>query len=211
MENSNPIAVFTIKRLSIYLRSLLQLKNEGKHYVSSIEIAELNGFTSAQVRKDLSVFGNFGVKGKGYNIDNLITGLNRILGLNKKISVSLFGLGRLGEALLENKGFQRQGFEFVAIFDIDRTKIGRKFNNIVVHHPDELPQIASKLKIDIAIVTVPNENAKKTLQSIVEARIRGIFNFTDARIQLPEGFYMQNVNLAGELETISYFISQKNK
>ncbi|RKZ35146.1 redox-sensing transcriptional repressor Rex [bacterium] len=210
-EYHGPTPVATVERLSVYLRTLQEAKKEGKEFISSIQIGNRNGFTSAQVRKDLSCFGNFGRKGKGYHIDTLISSLRNILGLGKKWKVALMGLGNLGEALAGHKGFQKSGFDIVAIFDIDTEKIGTKYKDIPVYHPEKLSEIAGKENIEIAIIAVPNSAAKKSIQRVVDANIKGILNFTNVRLPLEKEFVMKNINLASELETISYYLTHPDR
>jgi len=173
-----------------------------------MKIGQRNGFTSAQVRKDLSCFGNFGQKGKGYYIPSLIKQLRSILGLSQKWNIAIMGLGHLGQAFVGYKGFQKSGFNIVAIFDTDENKIGTKYNGIPVHHPDDLKRIAKNKDIQIAVITVPSSVAKASIQRVIDAKIKGILNFTDVRISLDNEFVMKNVNLVGELETIAFYITR---
>ena len=199
--------ISTVQRLSVYLRTLKEAKSEGADFISSIEIAERNGFTSAQVRKDLSCFGSFGKKGKGYNIDSLIASLEYIIGLGKPWRVALIGLGHLGEALVGHKGFHRSGFDIVAIFDIDREKIGTEHNGIPVYNPAILMEIAEQKNIQIAVIAVPTESAKRAIQEVIDAGIKGILSFSEVRVPMPKGFVLKNVNLAAELETICFYLT----
>ncbi len=207
-EYYGPTPLATVNRLSIYLRTLEEAQSEGHKYISSKSIAERNGLTSAQVRKDLSCFGNFGRKGKGYHIQSLIQRIRSILGINRKWNVAIVGLGHLGEALAGYKGFQRSGFDIVAIFDIDENKIGKKYNGIPIFHPDDMKKVINRKNIQIAIISVPASAAKNSIEKLVDAGIEGILNFTDVRVSTKDEFVIKNVNLAGELETIAYYITR---
>ncbi len=199
--------VATVERLSVYLRTLEEVRSEGKEYISSKEIGERNGFSPAQVRKDLSCFGNFGRKGKGYQIDILLDTLREILGVNQRWNTAIMGLGYIGKAFANSKTIAKSNFDIQAIFDIDEKKTGKKYNGIPVFGIDDLPEIAEKMKIQIAIISVPSAVAKLSIQRVLSAGIPGILNFTEARIPLGKNFVMKNMNLAGELETIAYFLS----
>lgn len=207
-EYLGPTPLATVERLSVYLRTLEEAKNEGFEYISSEEIGRRNGFTSAQVRKDLSCFGNFGKKGKGYHIDTLIGRIRKILGLDRRWNVALMGLGNLGEALVHYQGFKKSGFDIVAIFDIDPKKIGKQYEGIEVYHPDKLPEVKVEKNIEIAIIAVPDKAAKASINRVIEAGIKGILNFTSVRLPISEEYIIKNVNLAAELETISYYLTR---
>ncbi len=207
-EYLGPTPLATVERLSVYLRTLEEAKNEGLEYISSEELGQRNGFTSAQVRKDLSCFGNFGKKGKGYHIDTLITHIRKILGLNRRWNVALMGLGNLGEALVHYQGFKKSGFDIVAIFDIDPNKVGKKYEGIQVYHPDELKKVKEEKNLEIAIIAVPDSAAKASINRVIEVGIKGILNFTSIRMPVSEDYIIKNVNLAAELETISYYLTR---
>lgn len=207
-EYLGPTPLATVERLSVYLRTLEEAKSEGLEYISSEEIGQRNGFTSAQVRKDLSCFGNFGKKGKGYHIDTLIGRIRKILGLDRRWNVALMGLGNLGEALVHHQGFKKSGFDIVAIFDIDPKKIGKKYEGIEVYHPDRLPEVKVEKNIEMAIIAVPDKAAKASINRVIEAGIKGILNFSSVRLPISEEYIIKNVNLAAELETISYYLTR---
>ncbi|MCD6124550.1 redox-sensing transcriptional repressor Rex [bacterium] len=196
----------TVERLSVYLRTLKEALAEGKDYIVSTEIARRNGFTPAQVRKDLSCFGSFGVKGKGYDVKELIERLEEILGINRRWNVAIVGLGNIGKALVKYKGLKKTGFDVVAIFDIDPNLVGKTYRGIQVYHTDEIGKVAKKNDIQIAIVAVPKEAAKEAIKKVIDAGIKGILNFTEVRVPIPEGFFLKNVNLLGELESITYYM-----
>lgn len=207
-EYLGPTPLATVERLSVYLRTLEDAKQEGLEYISSEELANRNGFTSAQVRKDLSCFGSFGVKGKGYHIDTLIGQLRKILGLDRRWNVALMGLGNLGEALVKYQGFKKSGFDIVAIFDVDPKKIGKEYEGIPIYPPEKLQEIKKEKGIEIAIIAVPDKAAKESIARVIDAGIQGILNFTSIRVPVSEQYIIKNVNLAAELETISYYLTR---
>lgn len=206
-ESLGVTPISTVQRLSVYLRTIKRAKADGRDFISSSEIANINGYTPAQVRKDFSCFGSFGRKGKGYHIDTLIAQLENILGLGSRWRAALIGLGHLGEALAGHKGFHRSKFDIVAIFDTDPEKIGTKYQGIPVYSPEKLTQVAKIEKIAIAIIAVPMEAAEKAIMNVVNAGVRGILSFSEVRVNLPEGFILRNVNLAAEMETVSFYLT----
>ena len=199
----------TIRRLSVYTRCLLQLEEDGVKTISSQELAERFNLNSAQVRKDLAYFGEFGVRGIGYYVAGLKTELQRILGLDREWPVVLVGFGNLGSALFHYKGFGRQGFRIAAIVDDDPAKVARE----VV---DAVPVIASRdvarevkaRAIQIAIVAVPSESAQVVTDQLVGAGIKAILNFAPARIKVPRDVRLKNVDLSIELETLSFYLAR---
>ena len=205
-QSMGAMSLPTVERLSVYLRTLKEALEEGKDYIISTEIARRNGFTAAQVRKDLSCFGSFGVKGKGYDVKELIERLEEILGINRRWNVAIVGLGNIGKALVKYKGLKKAGFDVVAIFDIDPNLVGKTYRGVQVYHTDEIGKVAKKNDIQIAIVAVPKEAAKEAIKKVIDAGIKGILNFTEVRVPIPEGFFLKNVNLLGELESITYYM-----
>ena len=199
--------VATIPRLSFYYRALMQ-KSDAQ-FVSSQELAELTGSSAAQVRKDFAYFGQFGAPGKGYRVDFLKNSITRILGVNKKWSVALVGIGNLGSALLSYKGFPRQGFQIVAAFDNDEQKIGKNFAGIVIQNIAVLKDEIKLKKIKMAVVTVPQQAAQEVIDRLVESGIKAIINFAPIRPGVPKSVEVHNIDLSIELERLAYFLSSK--
>src|SRR5215470_3770916 len=162
----------TIHRLSIYTRCLLQLEEDGVKTVSSQELAERFNLNSAQVRKDLAYFGEFGVRGIGYYVAGLKAELRRILGLDREWPVALVGLGNLGSALFHYKGFARQGFRIAAVFDEDPRKVAREIDSTPIFPGRELPREAKARNLQLAIVAVPAEAAQPVTETLVAAGIK---------------------------------------
>jgi redox-sensing transcriptional repressor len=198
----------TIHRLSVYTRCLLQLEEDGVKTISSQEMADRFNLNSAQVRKDLAYFGEFGVRGIGYYVAGLKAELQRILGLDRQWPVVLVGFGNLGSALFHYKGFGRQGFRIAAIVDDDPAKVAREVDSVPVVHSRDLAREAKARGIQIAIVAVPAESAQAVTDQLVGAGIRAILNFAPARLKVPREVRLQNVDLSIELETLSFYLAQ---
>src|SRR5919197_176124 len=207
---SPKIPEMTVRRLSIYTRCLLQLEEDGVKTVSSQELAERFNLNSAQVRKDLAYFGEFGVRGIGYYVAGLKGELQRILGLDRQWPVVLVGFGNLGSALFHYKGFGRQGFRIAAIVDDDPAKVAREVDSMPVLHSRDLAREVRARGIQIAIVAVPAEAAQAVTDQLVGAGIRAILNFAPARLKVPREVRLQNVDLSIELENLSFHLAQQS-
>ena len=202
------IPEMTIRRLSVYTRCLQQLEEDGIKTVSSQELAERFNLNSAQVRKDLAYFGEFGVRGIGYYVAGLKAELQKILGLDREWAVALVGFGNLGSALFHYKGFARQGFRIAAIFDDDPAKAGREVDGVPVFTSRELGREVKARGIQIAIVAVPPEAAQGVTDGLVEAGIKAVLNFAPSRIRAPRDIRLKHVDLSIELETLSFFLAK---
>ena len=193
-----------IERLTKYLRCLENLTPED--YISSEELAEKMGFTAAQVRKDLSNFGEFGVRGKGYQIRTLHSDIEKILGVHKTNNIIIIGLGRLGSALLSESEFTKESFNIVGIFDNSEEKIGKEVKGLKVRDIKEIPYfLQSKDKVEIAIVTVPKFAAQEVTDYIVNAGIKAVLNFTPVNLEAPETVAVQNIDLYAKLQELNYW------
>ena len=201
----------TVGRLSLYLRLLSELDQEGTQTLSSEELARRCGTTAAQVRKDLSFFGTFGKRGLGYGVPELISALRSILGLERRWQVALVGAGKIGAALLGYQDFRRQGFYITAVFDSDVDKIGQRWNGVVIRPDAEMEQVLQAEAIDIAIVAVPAESAQPVVDRIIEAGVRAILNFAPTKLTVPPGIALKNVNMAVELEGLSYALANSSR
>jgi len=196
----------TIYRLSVYLRCLQRLKANDIRTVSSEALAKVAGVKPTQLRKDLTYFGQFGTRGLGYDVDQLTHMITDLLGTSSLQPVVLVGVGNLGTALLSYRGFQEQGFEVVAAFDADVRRLRDRKLPVPVHGMDELPEIIQAQHVKMAIITVPAVAAQEVTNTIVESGITGILNFAPIVLVVPEDVMVSNVNLAIELENLSYFI-----
>ena len=199
----------TVGRLSIYLRVLSELDGLGAETVSSEELATRCGTSAAQVRKDLSFFGTFGKRGRGYSVEELTTALRSILGLERRYRVALVGAGRIGVALLGYRDFQQQGFHIEAVFDADPKKVGQRWGSTTVRHDSELEEALRAEGIDIVIVAVPSEAAQVVVDRVVAAGVRAILNFAPTKLQVPAGIALKNVNMALELEGLSFALARE--
>ncbi len=197
----------TVGRLSVYLRLLEELQQEGVQALSSEELAERCGTSAAQVRKDLSFFGTFGKRGLGYGVSELISALRSILGLERRWRVALIGAGKIGAALFAYQDFRRQGFYIDFVFDSDKNKVGQRWNGLVVRHDAELDEALRRDAVDIAIIAVPADVAQQVVDRVVNAGVRAILNFAPIKLRVPAHVALKNVNMALELEGLSYALA----
>jgi redox-sensing transcriptional repressor len=203
------ISESTVRRLSLYLRFLEQSQGQGLTTISSGELARRGGTTSAQVRKDLSFFGSFGKRGLGYSVPELATQIRDILGLDRSYRVVLVGAGRIGGALAQYEGFRRRGFDITAIYDCDPRKIGTRWSGLVVRDVRKLQTDLKKESTDIAIVTTPAEAAQDVVNQLVAGGVGAILNFAPVAIDAPAAVIVKHVNMAAELETLSYALANR--
>ncbi len=210
MKRKN-IPSITINRLSIYHRCLEKLVeniDKGKpEYISSSEITEITGINSAQIRKDLAYFGEFGKRGIGYPLIDLIRELKKILGLDRKWSVIIVGAGNLGKALVKYKGFQKKGFIIKGIFDNNPLKIGKKLDHIFIYDTKEIEKYIQAENINIGILVVPADSAQEVADKMVAGGIKAILNFAPIHIVLPPEIKIHNVDLSIEFEGLTYYLS----
>jgi redox-sensing transcriptional repressor len=191
----------TVRRLSGYYRILGELREDGESTVSSYGLARRAGVTPAQVRKDLSFFGHFGKRGTGYDVGQL---RSEILGLDRRWQVCLVGAGNLAHALFAYKEFEREGFEIRAVLDNDPAKIGQKWSGLSVEPVEDLVQVVKERNVEIGIITTPASAAQQVAELFVTAGVEGILNFAPRKLFVPEHVNLRNVNLAIELESLSY-------
>lgn len=196
----------TIYRLSIYLRCLARLHENGIGTVSSEALAKAAGVKSTQLRKDLAYFGTFGTRGLGYEVTELFKKIAEELGTSQLQPVILVGVGHLGLALLSYRGFEKEGFEIVAAFDAEPDRQRDKPSKQPIYGMDELKAFVHAQNIKMAVLTVPAAAAQEVVNQLVQAGITGILNFSPIVLSVPEEVMVNNVNLAIELENLSYFI-----
>jgi len=196
-----------IERLSRYLRVLRKFMDD--NIVSSRGLAELVGVSDAQVRKDLTYFGEFGVPGQGYHVGKLKKEISRILALDRIWKLVLVGAGKLGTALLAYPGFKRKEFQIVAVFDNDLQKIDKKIEGIKIQSPEKISEVLSQNKIKIGIITTPADAAQDVVNKLVEGGAEGVLNFAPVRIIVPDTVRLKNVDLSIELEALSFFLSRE--
>jgi len=206
LKRTRKVPGSTIARLSVYLHLLEQLKLEGVHTLSSDELAGRAGTSAAQVRKDLSFVGTFGKRGLGYQVGQLAGALRSILGLEHRWRVALVGTGLIGRALLGYEDFRRQGFAIEAAFDADPQKVGQSWHGIEVLPAERLEEVLSG-GFDIAILAVPVAAAQEVAERVVGTGVRAILNFAPVKLRLPAEVALKNVNMALELESLSYALA----
>ena len=211
MTNSKKVPEGTISRLFIYLREITELSRMNIHTISSAELGERTNLSDVQVRKDLGYFGQFGVSGAGYNTAELKAALEKILGKDKSRNVAVVGVGHLGSALLAYPGFKSHGLDIVAAFDSDPKKIGRQIKDVTIQSIDEMPKVVKNRKISIAIIAVPAKDAQEVADKLIKAGVECILNFAPVALMVPENVKVKNVDLSRELETLSYFLVNKEK
>jgi redox-sensing transcriptional repressor len=199
----------TVRRLALYLRFLEASAAQGLTTISSAELARRGGTTSAQVRKDLSFFGSFGKRGLGYSVAALAAQIREILGLKQTHRVVLVGAGKMGGALLHYRGFRQHGFDVVAIYDKDPKIIGTRSNGLMVRDVRSLEADLKKEPTDIAILVTPAEAAQEVADRLVRAGVKAILNFAPAPLRVPADVAVQSVNMALELETLSYALANR--
>jgi redox-sensing transcriptional repressor len=198
-----------VSRLSLYLRELQRLVASGQQTISSSQLGTLLGFSDAQVRKDLGFFGQFGYPGVGYRCDELIRAMQDILGTNHAWNVAMVGVGNLGQALLGYRGFGRQNFAIAAAFDTDPTKVGQTVQGLRIQPLDELAPTIREKGIRLGMIVVPAEHAQEAANRLVAAGIEGIVNFAPVTLALPPHVQNVGVDLAIELEQLSFAVTSK--
>ena len=198
-----------VSRLSLYLRELQRLVASGQQTISSSQLGTLLGFSDAQVRKDLGFFGQFGYPGVGYRCDELIRAMRDILGTNHSWNVAMVGAGNLGQALLGYRGFGRQNFAIAAAFDTDPAKVGNVIQGIRIQHVDELAATVREKGIRLGMIVVPVERAQEAADRLVAAGVEGIVNFAPVTLVLPAHVQNVGVDLAIELEQLSFAVTSK--
>lgn len=194
----------TIIRLSVYSRYLAQCDRRGIVTISSNEIAEGVGVSSAQVRKDLAYFGEFGTRGVGYNVKDLHRHIIKILGLNQKWPLVIVGAGNLGTALSMYGGFRERGFHVVGIFDDDPNKIGYKLNGVEVYPVSKLKEVVAEGNAKIGVITVPALAAQEVANQLIEAGVKALLNFAPIVLNVPPEIELRNVDLSVNLEILTF-------
>jgi len=216
----DPVPNPAVRRLSLYLRQLESFKRKDRRTISSRQLGESLNLTDAQVRKDLAYFGQFGHSGIGYRVDDLIARVRHILGTDKIWNVLLIGAGNLGSALTAYNGFDGKGFRLVAVFDSDPAKIGkregpflaadapaRNKRSFIIQPMSQLKSTVEKLSIRLAVLAVPADHAQDVADQVVQAGVRGILNFAPVSISVPRDVALNSVDLAVQLEQLSFQVN----
>jgi redox-sensing transcriptional repressor len=192
----------------MYLRRLQEMQSRGMTKVSSRQLAEEVGTNPAQIRKDLSYFGEFGIRGVGYDVDRLIAELRKCLGLDRSWNVIIIGSGKLGTALALYRGFQKYGFNLVAMFDADPKVVGKNRGAGPVLAMDDLEKFIKKNDIHIAVVTTPSAGAQAVIDRVVKAGVPSVLNFAPIKASTPQPAILRQVDLSTELMILSFYLSQ---
>jgi redox-sensing transcriptional repressor len=203
------IADSAVRRLSLYLRFLEEFDAQGIDTVSSEALAARGGTTSAQVRKDLSFFGSFGKRGLGYAVPELVGRLRDILGLQRTYRVVVVGAGKIGSALAQYQGFRQRGFQISQVYDVDPAKVGAEWNGVVVRDEKHLERDLIREPVDIAILSTPAAAAPAVAARLARAGVKAILNFAGVPLDLPADVTVKHVNMALELEALSYALRNR--
>ncbi len=199
-----------VYRISFYLRQLESLQQTAHETVSSKQLGKALGYTDAQVRKDLTYFGQFGHPGVGYRVEELIHRLKKILGTDRVWPVILIGAGNLGRALMSYKGFLRKGFSLAAVFDADPAKVGCRFGELEILPMNKLQDCVHELQVRMAIIAVTPEAAQDVVDLLAKAGVRGVLNFSPSNLKSPPDVFVQSVDLALQLEQLSFRMNMES-
>ena len=199
----------TVGRLPVYLRALMVLAESGRPMVSSGLLAEATGVNSAKVRKDLSHLGSYGTRGVGYDVAYLLHQIRRELGLTQHWPIVIAGIGNLGHALANYRGFAERGFRPAALVDADPAKVGERVGDLEIRPVEDLPVIASEHEALIGVICTPAGAAQAVADAMVDAGVRSILNFAPAALTVPDGVSVRKVDLAVELQILTYYEQRK--
>ena len=204
--NANIIPDIVISRLPRYLQTLQRMVAAGVHTTSSKELGEILGISAAQIRKDLSQFGEFGKQGTGYRIDHLQEQLKKILKVNREWAVALICVGDLGHALVRYGGFKNRGFQIVLAFDNDPIKIGGKVGELIIQDVANLPEMTKKYNVQVVMLTVPANAAQSIAEMCVKAGITAFLNYAPINLKLPESIHVQYTDPVTHLQRMTYYL-----
>lgn len=204
------ISKATIDRLPLYYRVLRLAQDDGLDIISSEELGKRLSLTPEQIRKDLALFGQFGKKGVGYYVNELKFNIGKILGLDNCWNIAIVGIGHLGVALANYRNFNVLGFNLVALLDSDENIVGKTVNYVKVSSVEDLPQIVEKNKIDIGVIAVPSQFAQDVANKLIEAQVKGIWNFAPVQLKIPESVKVVNEDLSVGLSRLSFYMTRKD-
>jgi redox-sensing transcriptional repressor len=204
-----PTPEATVARLPLYLRVLVDLVTDGDVTVSSDALAVAAGVTSAKVRKDLSYLGSYGTRGKGYDVAYLVHQIRRELGLTQPWPIAIVGIGNLGQALANFRGFGERGFRVAALVDNDPAKVGERLGDVVVRPVDELAALVAEQGIAIGVIATPAGSAQDAAEALVAAGVRSILNFAPTLVSVPPAVTVRKVDVAIELQILAYYEQRK--
>jgi redox-sensing transcriptional repressor len=209
MVKESKIPDATIERIALYSRPLERLIKKGEQLVSSERLAELCNVNPAQVRKDLSYFGEFGVRGIGYDVQDLLKEIRKILVSDREWNMGIVGIGDLGMALVENANFAKRGYKFVAAFDVDPQKIGKELPcGLVIQPVEDLKTLRQDLGIEVGVIATQPSQAQGAADMLIEAGIKAILNFSPVQLRQPKGCLLENVDFSVKLDDLAYHLSK---
>lgn len=198
-----------VRRLPLYARTLAYLQQEGVESVSSQELGKRINVTAAQIRKDLSYFGQLGKQGIGYKVDELLQHINRILGLSQDWNVVLVGVGHLGQAIARYSGFSEKGIHIVGLFDADPGKVGTEFNGLTIRHINDIDAVAHQHNVRMAIVAVSADHAQEVVDMLVKAGVEAILNYAPVSVQVPSGVWVRHIDPVSLLHSMMYYLARE--
>ncbi|MDR2076412.1 MAG: redox-sensing transcriptional repressor Rex [Desulfovibrio sp.] len=201
----------TIQRLAVYLQELEYLQRDGLEVISSEPLARACDVHASQIRKDLTYFGEFGVRGVGYSVSGLIDSLTKVLGIDRQWNCGLVGVGNLGKALLSHREFLERRFSVVAIFDSDPFRIGQTVMGLEVMDNNRIKEVVAGLGIRIGIITCPPERAQRAANHLIEAGIKGLLNYSPARISVPGDVVVEYLNFLHHFYSVAFHLSNRNR
>ncbi|WP_129629437.1 redox-sensing transcriptional repressor Rex [Candidatus Oscillochloris fontis] len=210
MERLDDPPDVVIRRLPLYARSLRYLLDEGVHSVSSQELGERINVTAAQIRKDLSYFGEFGKQGIGYDVEKLLNHIERILGLTQSWPVVLVGVGHLGQAIARYDGFHSQGLRIVGLFDTDPAKIGQEVSGVPISDYAEMPRIIRETGTRLAIISVPAADAQPVADMLIDAGVRAILCYAPIILQTPDHVWVRYIDPVAVLHSMTYYLAREH-
>lgn len=211
MPDQHTVPPVTLNRLSVYLRCLRRLREQGVRRISSQTLAQQYRLSAAQIRKDLTQFGEFGIRGVGYEVDKLCERLAAVLGVDRTRAIVIIGMGNLGSALACHLGFNNESFSVVGGFDNDRGKVGTTVGHLTVSHISELRERVELACAEIGVLTVPAPAAQRNYDALVDAGIRAVLNFAPARLKLDPRVPTKNVDLSINLEELGFFLGNGSR
>lgn len=200
----------TVARLPLYLRSLVDMTERGMETVSSEGLAASAGVNSAKVRKDLSYLGSYGTRGVGYDVEYLIYQISRELGLTQDWNCAIVGIGNLGRALANYRGFGERGFQVVALLDVDKNKIGQKVNDLQIEDFGDVDRLVKEREVSIGVIATTAAAAQDACDKLVSAGVKSILNFAPTVLQVPDDVSLRKVDLSIELQILSFYEQRKS-
>lgn len=207
MAQRNRVSLAVVKRLPKYYRYLGMIADKGIIRVSSQELSNITGLTASQIRQDLNHFGGFGQQGYGYNVEELKNEIEKIIGIDKSYKAIIIGVGNIGRAILNYRGFQNSGFNIVGLFDHAEDLVGKTITGLKVKDISDLKSFMKEEEADIAVIAIPASEAQQVCEILVDGGIKGIWNFAPIDLKLPKKVVLENVHLDESLYTLTYYMN----